>query len=300
MGIASGMKDLVQDIASAHEDRAQKIDEIEREAGRLRGEAGDMIKDFRSSRRKTGVQQRKDLVQGTARRKAGVETMLRETQGLVEGFHALRKEEGARMRQGLAQGVAELKSEVEGIVKDAQQTIKSFHSCHQEMAAELRRELAESRLPTKSEVEGLLRQTQAQVKDMARSRQRAGAQLKRGLAQGRADRESGVKDMLGGFGKTRAGVIADLKEAAAVWQGLGAQGTRPKRARATAPVEQEDHGLEAKLMETIKSKPDGITLTEVAESLGVAHIVLGKASGRLLEKGEIRKAGKLYFAVLPG
>jgi len=53
--------------------------------------------------------------------------------------------------------------------------------------------------------------------------------------------------------------------------------------------------LEAKLLAAINEHLAGVTLVEAAESLGVAPIVLGRASKRLLKKGIIRKEGMLYF-----
>ena len=51
MGIASGMKELTQDIASCHEDRARRLGEIKEGAKQVRGAARDLIKTFQSSRK---------------------------------------------------------------------------------------------------------------------------------------------------------------------------------------------------------------------------------------------------------
>ena len=51
MGIASSMKDLVQDIASSHEDRTKTVLEIKEEAKRLTGDVRDLIKGFQTSRK---------------------------------------------------------------------------------------------------------------------------------------------------------------------------------------------------------------------------------------------------------
>lgn len=103
----------------------------------------------------------------------------------------------------------------------------------------------------------------------------------------------------------------ELKQASAAWQDL-TQTMRAKRAgvkarRKPAPVETgEEKGivaeevapdLEAKLLAAIAERPNGITLTEIAESLGVVPIVLGRASKSLLDKGKVRKEDKSYFPV---
>ena len=51
MGIASSMRDLAQNIASSHEDRAKRLGEIKEEASQPREEARDLIKGFQASRK---------------------------------------------------------------------------------------------------------------------------------------------------------------------------------------------------------------------------------------------------------
>jgi len=51
MGIASGMTELAQDIASSHDDRAKRVEEIKDEVKAMRGEAQDLIKGFQASRK---------------------------------------------------------------------------------------------------------------------------------------------------------------------------------------------------------------------------------------------------------
>jgi hypothetical protein len=50
MGIASGMKELTQDIACSHEERAKRLGEIREEAKQVRGEAQGLINGFQASR----------------------------------------------------------------------------------------------------------------------------------------------------------------------------------------------------------------------------------------------------------
>ena len=51
MGIALGMKELTQDIAFSHKDRAKRLIEIKEGAKQVRGAARDLIKTFQSSRK---------------------------------------------------------------------------------------------------------------------------------------------------------------------------------------------------------------------------------------------------------
>jgi hypothetical protein len=184
-----------------------------------------------------------------------------EVTGMLRGFERTRREEGAQMRKELTQGVAERRSEVNGMLADAQQTIKGFRS----------------------------------------HREKMGTQLRRDLARDAARRNSEVKEMRGDFQKAQAEVRAELKEARVVWQELastlqskrGGAGIPPK---AEAPAAKEEiRDLKTEMLAAINEHPEGINLAGVADSLGVAPVVLGRVSKSLLDKGKIRKDEKLYF-----
>jgi hypothetical protein len=53
--------------------------------------------------------------------------------------------------------------------------------------------------------------------------------------------------------------------------------------------------MQARLSAEITDKPEGVTLAEIAERLGVAPVVLGRVSRDLLKRSKICKAGTVYF-----
>ena len=109
------------------------------------------------------------------------------------------------------------------------------------------------------------------------------------------------------FRESQSGVRAELQEARAAWQGLAA--TRVKIASKVKPsvaaeeavevaiAEEEAPDLETKLLTAVNEHPNGITLAEVANSLDVVPVVLGRAARSLLENGKIRKEDKVYFPI---
>jgi hypothetical protein len=295
MGIASGMTELAQDIASSHDDRAKRIGEIKDEVKVARREAQDLLGGFRTTRKNETAQLRRDLARGKTERRSEVKKIL-------TGFQGSRREESARMCKELAQGVADTKSAVGGILKGAQQTVEGFRSDRKQMGAQMRKELAQSKASNKSEVARMSQGFQ-------NSRTEEGAQMRKELAQTVAQRRSDVREMRRDFHQAQAEVVADLKAAKVAWQDL-ARTMQAKRARVEVPpkaevpvpakqvpVEEEIPDLGAKLLAAISEHPQGITLTEVAEGLGVTPIVLGRASRKLLDEGKIRKEGKAYFPV---
>ena len=257
MGIATEMKELTKDIASSHEDRVKRIGEIQEEASKVMREAQSLIKGFEVSRKQTGRQLRRDLNRNKAHRKSETTGILREAQDILRDFETSRKQASAQLREDLSQGTAEVRTKAKEILEDAEKSVKGFHASRKKLSSELRKELSKSRSEAKSE----------------------------------------VGELLGDFRKTQANVRADIKGAQVAWQEL-ANTMKTKRARLGASVpKQEAHDLEAKLLAAVNKHPDGITLTGVAYSLGVAPIVLGRASRSLLDKGKIRKKEKFYFPV---
>jgi hypothetical protein len=300
MGIASGMRELAQSIASSHEERTKTVAKVKEEASQTREDARDLIKGFQASRKQTGVQLRKNLGRDKASRKSDVKKMLGDTQGLIKGFQASRRKEGAQLRKELAQGLAEQRSEVNAMLGD-------FRSRRKETGSKLREELDQTRLSRKSEVTELLKSAQDLVTDLGKSRQETGEKLRKDLAKGRADRESGVKEMRSEFRRSQAEVRSDIDEARAAWQEL-TRGVKKTAVKATPkvvkaqvakamPAGEETPDLEAKLLAVIREHPQGITLTEVAERLGVAPIVFGRAARKLVDEARVRKEDKTYFPV---
>jgi hypothetical protein len=122
-----------------------------------------------------------------------------------------------------------------------------------------------------------------------------GTQLRKDLASYDRGIESEVSGM-------RQETMADMKEARTAWQGLSST-TQTKRSSAEIPLKaeapeanEENPDLEVKLLAAIGEYPaGGITLAELASTLGVAPVVLGWVSKSLMKKGKIRKEEKYYF-----
>lgn len=235
MGIATGIKDITQDIVSSYDARVADYDAMVAEVKRLKKGANEMLDSFKASQGKMGAQLRRGLAQDKAEMEA-------EVKAIQKGFQASHKKMGAKLKKELSQGVTALRSDVKGMLKD-------FGSSHKQMGTQLRKELADYDRGIESEVAGMRQETKT-----------------------------------------------DLRGARTTWQGL-AHTMEAKRAGVKVPPKVGIPDLEAKLLAAVNEHPDGTTLTEVAYSLGVAPIVLGRASRNLLKKGLISKKEKLYFPV---
>ncbi len=270
MSIAAGMKDIVQDIVSSRDTRVAEVKG-------LREEANEMLGSFEASHKKMGAQLRRELADDKAKMGAEVKAMR-------SGFQSSRKEMSSVLKKDLAEHTQAVRGEVARLRQE-------IGASHQDMSAKLRKNLAQGLAARKSEVHVILN-------DFQRAHNQMGTQLRKELAHN----DRGIRSEVAGM---RQETKADLGEARAAWQELtrgvkkAAVKATPKVVRAevekAAPVEEETPDLEAKLLAAIKEHPEGITLTEVAESLGVAPIVFGRVSRKLVDGGKIRKEDKAYF-----
>jgi hypothetical protein len=259
MVIATKMREITSDIASSYENRMRGIGEIQEEANHARRGAQNLIKGFGVSRKQAGRQLRRDLNRDKTHRKSEATGILREAQDILRGFETSRQKAGAQLRKELSQGKAEVQTKAKEILGEAKKSIKGFHASRKKLSSELRKKLGRSRSEAKSE----------------------------------------AGELLGDFRKAQADARADIKGAQAAWRELA--GTmKAKRARAEMPpkavvAKRKIPNIETKLLKVVSEHPEGITLAKVADSLGVAPVVLARASKSLLRKGKIRKKEKFYF-----
>jgi len=206
-------------------------------------------------------------------------------------------------------------AEVGKLKDEAKKMLHSFQTSHREMGTQLRKDLAQDKAKRRAEVRAMRDGFQTSHKEMS-------AQLRKSLAQSEAERKKASAELnkeLVDYDRgirrevasLRQETRADLREASGAWHELArtmqAKKTGVKvppevkarvEEKAAVPVaEAEVPDLEAKLLAAINEHPNGITLAEVAESLGVAAVVLGRAARRLVDSGKIRREDRTYFPV---
>jgi hypothetical protein len=251
---------------------------------------------FEASRQETNRQLRKDLARDKTSRTPEVKAIFKDTQNTLKGFETSRKEANVKLREDLSQGIVVIRWEVKEILGEVRKLIKGFGTSWQETSQQLRRNLSRDKAKTGAEVRAMRNGFQT-------SRRAAGSQLRRGLAQSQANMKADVKRMQSDFHKAQGNVKADLKEARIVWQGLagniqaGKGSTEiPPPPKAEIPATKENPlDLETKMLAAVNEHPEGMTLADIADSLGVAPVVLGQTIRSLVNKAGIRKEEKLYF-----
>ena len=267
MGIAEGIKDIVQDIVSSRDARASDIKGLKKEANELKKEADEMLGSFKASRDEFGAQLRQDLSHDKAKMEKEVRTMR-------SGFQSSHKKMGSALKKDLAQGAAARKSGTHVMLKDLAQgaaarksgthvMLNDFQKSHNKMSAQLRKDLANFDHGIKGEVAGMRQETKA---DMGEARI-AWQGLNRGAKKANATVKAKAKSKV---------VKANGKKKA-------------------APVKDEPYDMETRLLVAIREQPGGITMTEASENLNIAPIVFRHISRKLLDEGKIRREDDIYF-----
>ena len=149
MGIAEGIKDIVQDIVSSRDARASDIKGLKKEANELKKEADEMLGSFKASRDEFGAQLRQDLSHDKAKMEKEVRTMR-------SGFQSSHKKMGSALKKDLAQGTTARKSGTHAMLND-------FQKSHNKMSAQLRKDLANFDHGIKGEVAGMRQETKADM-----------------------------------------------------------------------------------------------------------------------------------------
>jgi len=135
MGIAEGMKNIVENIVDSHIDRTKALKDLVAETCKT-------IKGFAADRKQMSKEQAENL--------ANFVTDLTENVGdLIKGFQDNRKEMSEKQAKDLAMFVGRLEKDVSSMLED-------FKKSHKEMAEELREKLAKEVKDIKTEVDELI------------------------------------------------------------------------------------------------------------------------------------------------
>jgi hypothetical protein len=214
-----------------------------------------------------------------------------EAQTLIKTFEDSRGEQSTSLRRDLSRERAETEDKIKKMLIDFRSSRKGD---------EMLSELAQGTAARRAEVKDKLQQARKIIEDFRSEREKAGAQLQKELAQASASREFEVNQLRQDLREVRAKLQHELQEAAAAWQGLSRTTkkeakAKEKEAPAEAASEEKPIDYEAELLAAVNNHPDGITLAEVADDLGVVPVVLGRPAKNLLDGGKIRKEEKHYY-----
>ncbi|MFH1287494.1 MAG: hypothetical protein ABII25_02230 [bacterium] len=149
MGIAEGMKDIVENIVDSHHSRAKEINRVVMDTRRILKEARTILQGFSKERKVSSSEQAKKL--------AGFVTDLRKNVGnMLKEFREDHKEMSEKQAKNLGMFIGKLKNDSEKLKEDVCSMLEDFKSDRKEMAEELREKLAKEVQDIKAHVEGIL------------------------------------------------------------------------------------------------------------------------------------------------
>jgi Sec-independent protein translocase protein TatA len=281
MGIADSMKEITEDIITSYDVRVKAV-------GDLAADTRKTLEGFAKERKKMSKEQAKNLADFTGGLSKGVEDMLKEFQ-----------REHKQMSNEQAKSLADF---VNNLIKDVGSMVNRFQRERSTMSKELKNKLAKEVKEIETYVKKRLKEFDGAHTEMSEA-------LKMSLAKYAGDLAGSVKKLLGEY-------AADMKKAANAWQGMSKTlgrskkgGTAISKAEAKVKVrpvkeaeeEEEEEvalpemGLEERVLEFIERHPEGVRVSDMEDPLGVARTRLGVIAKRLLEEGNVRKEGNLYF-----
>jgi hypothetical protein len=273
---------------------------------------GALMDGFRKNRAEMGAEQAKNLAAFIGDLSQSVQDLMTATHSMMDGFRQNRGAMSKELHIQLTQDIQEMQTYVKN-------KLQEFHAAHAAMGATMKKDFAEDKAQRVQDVQEIRTTAQNKVQEFHEAHAAMSAAMKKELGQFAADLASKTRNLLAGFQGERAEMAADSKKAAAQWQGLTATlakrraGLKPsvehKAAPAEPPVEQVQGAetekrplepevqLEAKMLEFIKSHPEGVTVGDMEAPLQTPRSNLGKVAKGLWEQGKLRKEEKTYFPV---
>ena len=249
MAYAEELRGLAQEMASAYQERLNRISAIKQETADLLGVFGKGHQEMAHNMRAELAKFKSDLDAAEGERK---------------------KADGAEVNQRST---------------DINNLLSDFDAAHQEMANNLRAELAKFKSDLDAAEGDRKKADQAEIRE----------------------RKWAMSSMLDDFRKER-------EDAAAAWKGLLANMqtvkgqvtlTGPTMAEAAVEVkpveeaeleEEQKEELRDQILGILEDNPDGLRMVEIADILGIENWrTLIPIMRELLDDGEIRKEGTLYF-----
>lgn len=299
MGIANDMKKLGEDIVASHDVRVKTI-------GTLVNNVHKTLKSCATDRKKMAIEQSKALGKFVSDLSKNVSNMINRIRkehkemadklkaDLAKGEAVLAKGEADRLKafRTMMAGIQEQIKEIETYVKNK---LKEFSDTHADMSEELKKELA-------TYVDDIVNATKKLMADIQAQQKKRKEEV--------ADLLAEANDLLKSFKTEREKMEANWRALTAkmaqrrgfkpeVEAGVKVRPVKEAIEEAVEEVKEEEASLEISLeervLEVIKSHPEGVSVGDMEEPLGVSRLRLGKIAKTLLNEGKVRKEENLYF-----
>jgi len=220
-----------------------------------------------------------------------------DTNQMLTDFSVERKKMGNELRSDLKEAVGAIRVDTRG-------KLMEFGDARAEMSKEMAKELKEYTAGIRKDVTELRSEAKGTVKGFADERKKMGSELRKELGEYKSGIKKDVGDLVSDFSAARVETVKELRGMHEEWQKMVAA-PRTAGVEAEAKVEEEvveeilpiEEELKATALETINASPDGISLAEIGEKMGVEWRRLIRPTQELLYGGKVRKEDVNYFPV---
>lgn len=321
MNLLEETRSLVQALADSHADRYQNLQDLKKSID-------ETLSSFVAERCEEKEIIKSELVKNKKKIEEDVMNIRNSTSEMLDGF---RKELDLLFK---ASRLASQKNSPD-IREKLNEENKKRIEISREKTASLRAQYNESmRLninKRKTEIENLHEDVKNILNDIRKSLKDQFEELRQKRSNDISNMKKDVEMLRNNLNKERQAVIDLLEDTRAVWSEyiikeecyeegeaepevvVETRDEVPSEAEDTSlsgaviekETEEEDftvtgEDLKTRFLSIINAHPEGISLTEVADKLGMATVALGRVSRNLLDEGGIRREGKLYFPLSEG
>jgi hypothetical protein len=274
----------------------------------LREDVGAFLESARSIRREISARIREGLEEAGRDRRAKTSEMLASCQEHrsqaasalrqeLAGGRAARLEEAGQLKEEFAEGTALWRAE---IVRLQEETINFLTDSH----ALLKASLAEAKAERLLGLQEMRDEVNRLRKEFADEREVLRVYIRDAAAAWQGPRAAEETPVSGD--SVPAEIAAPIFPEEVRPEKISAEARQEEPVRVGAAEEKEPvdevsswggEDIRTKILAVVGANPGGVTLTEVAEKLGMATVALGRTSRDLSDEGKIRREGKHYFPV---
>jgi gas vesicle protein len=297
MRIADSMKGITEGIITSYDLRVKAL-------GNIVADTRKTLEGFASDRKKMGEELAKNLTDFVKGLSKSVEDMLKRFQ-----------KDHKQMSDDQAKSLADF---VKDLTKHVGDTMTSIQKAHKEMADNLKERLEKGEADRLKDFKDMMgditkgiKEIENYVADKLKEFHDTHADMSKEL---KTDLDRYVASIVSETKKLMKSYEGERKKMAANWQSMAAtmakkRGIKPKveaevkvrpveEAIKEAVEEEEappEMDLEEKVLKFIERHPEGVKVSDMEASLGVARTRLGVIAKKLFEEDKVRKEGSIYF-----
>lgn len=206
---------------------------------------------------------------------------------LIEDFRRFRNTSAQTMEKNLERFVHRMQTEVKDLIDKAR-------ASRQEMGRETAKELQETTAATRQRTDEIAAHSRGLMSGFHQARTDMAKQVAMHLVMSTDDRRRNVIRLLEGFRSSQRALRNDLDGAHQLWRTRRNEAAIPGVLTFDTQKPEQPPGIadEERILNIILEHPDGISVSQISEMLGVSTLLVGRVATDFAGNGIIRKDKK--------